>query len=38
MAMILAGLFAIASGLAALLYALRHAPEGYENGDGFHRR
>jgi hypothetical protein len=35
---ILAGLFAIAFGLAALLYALRRAPEGYENGDGFHRR
>jgi hypothetical protein len=38
MPLILAGLLVMASGLAALFYALRRAPEGYESRDGFHRR
>lgn len=35
---IVASFVVIAFGQAALLYALRHAPEGYQNVDGFHRK
>jgi hypothetical protein len=38
MPQISASVFAIAFGLVVLLYALGRAPEGFENGDGFHYR
>jgi hypothetical protein len=38
MPQIAASVFAIAFALFALLYTLRHAPEGFENSDGFHYR
>lgn len=38
MPQIVAGAIALTFGLGVLLYALRRAPEGSENGDGFHYR
>lgn len=38
MPQIVASALVIALGLGVLLYALRRAPEGSENGDGFHYR